>query len=242
MGPADSKNTSANASTSSRLRSERVWLRCCQAARRRLRTESPLASSTCGCRSISRAPHSRNEPTSTNSAHEGPAAATSTPPSAGPATNVAENATLSAAFARRSASSASASRRGGPQPARPQPARPRCYRLVPDCARREPARHATGRSRPARRSRRAPSTRAPRAARTATRTPPARRSRPPRRSTASSARCGGGRPRCGRRRRVPRRRAAPDRRTTRPRPQMRCACGRTRRPAARAGQTRCRAG
>ena len=80
-------------------------LMCRHAVRRRARTESPPASSTCGRRSSSSAPHTTNDTTSTISAAGAPAAATSAPPSAGPTTKVTEKATLSAAFARRSASS-----------------------------------------------------------------------------------------------------------------------------------------
>ena len=50
-------------------------LMCGQAARNRARTESPPASSTWGCRSSSSALQTRNEPTSTSSAVEAPAAA-----------------------------------------------------------------------------------------------------------------------------------------------------------------------
>ncbi len=47
---------------------------CWRAASRRMRTDSPPASSTCGCRSTSSAPQITKEPTSMNSAAGAPAA------------------------------------------------------------------------------------------------------------------------------------------------------------------------
>ena len=135
---------------------------CFHAACRRARTESPPASSTCGCRSSSSAPQIRNEPTSMNSAAGAPAAATTAPPSAGPATNAIEKPMFSAALRL----AFCLLRAVLEAPHRNLPRRPAVPR--PDRARPAPPPRAAARWRPAPPSRRAPPGAARPAARSAT--------------------------------------------------------------------------
>ncbi len=140
---------------------------CRHAARRRARTDSPAASSTCGCRSISSAPHDRERRRRRRTAPwPRPRRRRAAPPSAGPSMKVAEKATFSGALASRSASCTASSPLGSDASAR-RPRRP------PRARRARPPR-AAARSRRAQRCRRAAPAAAPPAARSARAARPAR--------------------------------------------------------------------